>query len=141
MSQKTYLTILKWGVYFSLLSVLLTFKNLLFPYITSKQIYFNILIEILLVFWFAFIIKYPSYKPKKSWISIGLISFFTAIFLSCLISVDFNLSFWGDVERMLGFFHLLHFLGLYFIIITVMRTWPDWRNLFLVSVLTATVVS
>ncbi len=140
MSQKIYLTILKTGVYLSFISVFLVFKNLLFPFITSKQISFNILIEILFVFWLAFIIKYPEYRPKKSWISIGLIGFFAAMLLSCFVTVDFNLSFWGDIERMLGIFHLLHFLIFYFIIITVFRKWEDWRNLFIVSVAAAVIV-
>ncbi|MEA3464086.1 MAG: O-antigen ligase family protein [Patescibacteria group bacterium] len=122
---------------------------MLFPFITSKQIYFNILIEVLFIFWLAFIIKYPEWspfakatedKPKKSWISFGLIGFFIAMILSCFAGVDFNLSFWGDVERMLGVFHLLHFLVFYFIIITVMRTWRDWRNLFIVSITAAVLV-
>jgi len=140
MSQKIYLTILKSGIYLSFISVFLVFKNLLFPFITSKQISFNILIEILFVFWIAFIIKYPEYRPKKSWISIGLIGFFIAMLLSCFVSVDLNLSFWGDIERMLGIFHLLHFLAYYFIIITVFRTWQDWRNLLIASVIAATLV-
>ena len=131
MSQKIYLIILRWGVYLSFLSVLLTHRNFYFPYISTKQIYFNVLIEVLFVFWFAFVIKYPSWRPKKSWVSFGLLAFFAAILLSCFFSVDFNLSFWGDIERMLGFFHLFHFLILYFIIITVMRSWADWRHLFL----------
>ncbi|MCG2701058.1 hypothetical protein L6267_02745, partial [Candidatus Parcubacteria bacterium] len=66
MPQKIYLTILKSGIYLSFISVFLVFKNLLFPFITSKQISFNILIEALFVIWFAFIIKYPEYRPKKS---------------------------------------------------------------------------
>ena len=141
MPQKIYLTILKSGIYLSFVSVFLVFKNLLFPFITSKQISFNILIEILFVLWFAFIIKYPEYRPKKSWISFGLIGFFTAMILSCFTTVDFNLSFWGDIERMLGIFHLLHFLAFYFIIITVMRTWRDWKILFIISVICAVFVS
>lgn len=132
MSQKIYLKILKWGVYLSFFSVLLTWRRFYFPYISTKQIYFNILLEILFVFWLAFIVKYPSWRPKKSWISFGLIGFFSALLISCFKSVDFNLSFWGDVERMLGFFPLVHFLVLYFIIITVMRSWEDWRDLFLI---------
>ncbi|NIA18398.1 MAG: hypothetical protein GWO79_00785, partial [Actinobacteria bacterium] len=115
--------------------------KLLFPYITSKQIYFNILIEILLFFWLALIIQYPEFRPKKSWISIGLVGFFIAITISCFTGVDFNLSFWGDIERMLGVFHLLHFLVFYFIIITIMRSWRDWRNLFIVSITAAVFVS
>ena len=126
MPQKIYLTILKSGIYLSFISVFLVFKNLLFPFITSKQISFNILVEILFIFWIAFIVKYPEYRPKKNWISIGLIGFFIAITISCFTGVDFNLSFWGDIERMLGVFHLLHFLAFYFIIITVFRTWQDF---------------
>jgi O-antigen ligase len=132
MSQKIYLKILRWGIYLSFFSVLLTWRRFYFPYISTKQIYFNILLEILFVFWLAFIVKYPSWRPKKSWISFGLIGFFSALLISCFKSVDFNLSFWGDIERMLGFFSLVHFLILYFVIITVMRSWEDWRNLFLV---------
>lgn len=134
MKQKTYLTILKSGIYLSFVCVYFVFKNLLFPYITSKQIPFNIIIEILFVFWLAFIIKYPSYRPKKSFITGGLAAFFALITLSCFTGADFNLSFWGDIERMLGVFHLLHFLTYYLIIVTVFREWKDWRNLFIVSV-------
>jgi O-antigen ligase len=141
MSQKIYLYILKFGVYLSLLTVFFVFKSLLFPYITSKQISFNILIEVLFIFWLALIIKYPQYRPRKFWISYGLIGFFAALFLSCLVSVDFNLSFWGDVERMLGVFHLLHFLAFYFIIITVFREWRDWKFLFIISIIFAVFVS
>ncbi len=140
MPQKIYLTILKSGIYLSFISVFLVFKNLLFPFITSKQISFNILVEILFIFWIAFIVKYPEYRPKKNWISFGLIGFFIAITISCFTGVDFNLSFWGDIERMLGVFHLLHFLAFYFIIITVFRTWQDWRNLFIVSIIAAALV-
>ena len=75
MSEKLYLLILKTGIYASLFSVFLVFKNLLFPFITSKQISFNILIEILFVLWVAFIVKYPSYKPKWSYINFGLGAF------------------------------------------------------------------
>ncbi len=149
MSQKAYLSILKFGIYLVFISFFLVFKSFLFPFITSKQIYFNILIEILFVLWLAFIIKYPEWrpfgkapldktrgrqgKPKKSWISIGLISFFVVMLVSCFTGVDFNLSFWGDVERMLGWFHVVHFLLFYFIIITVMRRWQDWQKLFILS--------
>ncbi|MBI4812712.1 O-antigen ligase family protein [Candidatus Falkowbacteria bacterium] len=141
MSPKTYITILKLGIYLSFLSVFLVFKNLLFPYISSKQIYFNILIEILFVFWLAFIVKYPAYRPRKSWISIGLVGFFVALLVSSFTGVDFNLSFWGDVERMLGVFQLLHFFIFYLIIITAFREPKDWLLLFGVSAASGLTVS
>src|SRR6056297_633757 len=161
MPQKAYLWILRVGIGLSFLSVFFVYTEFLFPYITSKQIYFNVVVEILVVFWLAFIIKYPNWNPFKirtkqgffhkildkinifaylrhrkhpveegaqetvkkyigSGITFGLIAYFLAMLLTSLTSVDFNLSFWGDIERMLGFFHVAHFLFLYFIIITVM---------------------
>lgn len=140
MTLKIYLSILRAGVYLSLLSVFLVFSNLLFPFITSKQIFFNILVEILTVAWLALIIKYPEVRPKKSWISFGLMAFFSALLISSALGVDFNLSFWGDVERMLGWFHIAHFFLLYLIIITVFRQWRDWRNLFIVSLVVSSLV-
>jgi O-antigen ligase len=86
--------------------------------------------EVLLVFWLIFIIKYPAYRPKKSWITWGILAYFGAILISCFFSVDVNLSVWGNAERMLGLFHLLHFLIFYIILITVMRSKQDWQNFF-----------
>lgn len=141
MSPKTYLRILKGGIVASLLIMLFVFKSLLFPYITSKQLPFNIIMELLFALWLVFVMRYPEYRPKKNWISFGLIAYFAAILISCFFSVDFNLSVWGDAERMLGFFHLAHFLIFYFIIITVFRSWKEWKTLLLSLVSVATLIS
>lgn len=139
---KYYLAILKTGVYLTVPTVLLVYNNFLFPYITSKQIYFNILIEILLIFYITLIVQYPQYRPNKNnYITLGWIAFLGVAFLTCFTGVDFNLSFWGDIERMLGVFHVLHFLALYLIIIAVMRSWRDWQILFITSIFTAFLVS
>ncbi|MFA5360318.1 MAG: O-antigen ligase family protein, partial [Patescibacteria group bacterium] len=140
MPLKVYFNILKTGIYLSFLSVFLIFTNLLFPYITSKQLYFNILVEILIIFWLSLIIKYPEVRPKKSLITFGLAAFLGALFVSSVFGVDFNLSFWGDIERMLGLFHVAHFFLFYLILITVFRKPNDWRNLFIVSISAAVLV-
>ncbi|MFA5644402.1 MAG: O-antigen ligase family protein [Patescibacteria group bacterium] len=129
MSQKAYLDILKGGILVSFVTLFFVFSSLLFPFISSKQIFFNIIIEILFVFWLFFIFKFPKYLPKVSLLSGGLIVYFVFIALSLVVSVDFNLSFWGDVERMLGYFHLLHFLIFYFLIITAFRSKKDFHLL------------
>ena len=69
----------------------------------------------MLAVWLVFIMRYPEYRPKRSYISWGLIAYFVAILASIAVSYDPALSFWGDAERMLGLFHLLHFLIFYFI--------------------------
>lgn len=134
MNQKMYLTILRVGVYCSLIPIFFVFKNLLFPFITSKQLPFNIIVEVLFAIWVGFIIKYPEYRPKMSWITLSLGGFMAAMTISSITGVDFNLSFWGDVERMLGVFHIIHFFLLYLIMITVFREWKEWKTLFILSV-------
>ncbi|MFA7088155.1 MAG: O-antigen ligase family protein [Patescibacteria group bacterium] len=141
MPKKIYLRLLQGGLIASLLIVFAVFADMLFPFITPKQLIFNILMEVLFAFWLIFILRYPEYRPKRSYITYGLIAYFLAILASCAVSVDINLSFWGDAERMLGFFHLFHFFIFYLILISVFRSWKEWQALLLSSVLVATVVS
>lgn len=141
MSEKKYLWILRIGVFASLISLFFVFSKLLFPFVTSKQLFFNILIEVLLVFYLVFIIKYPKYRPERSFVNFGLLAYFLAIIFSLFVSVDFNLSFWGDLERLLGLFHLLHFLALYFIVISVFRTKKDYYWLFNAMILACLVIA
>ncbi len=141
MTSKFYLRILQIGVIASLLTVFFVFSDLLFPYITSKQLSFNVLTEFLLVIWAIFIWKFPAYRPKKSLMTWGLIAFLVAILWSCTYSVDPVLSFWGDAERMLGVFHVLHFFFLYLVLITAFRSYKDWQILFGSSIIIATIVS
>ncbi len=149
MSKKLYLQILQIGSYLSLISIFLFYSGFLFPFITTKQIYFNILIEILTIFWISFILKYPDSNPfrnlkskkKANFITLSLLAYCAVLVLSCFFSVDFNLSFWGDIERMLGVFHVLHFLVFYLILITAFREWKDWRKLFVFSIIFASFVA
>lgn len=139
MSQKLYLNLIKIGVYASLFVVFFVFKGLLFPYITSKQFVFNIIIEILAVLCLGLVIKYPEMRPKKSYVTWGLVAFIGALLASCFVTVDLNLSFWGDVERMLGIYPILHFFALYLVLITAFREELDWKILFNLSVAIAVI--
>jgi O-antigen ligase len=141
MPSQVYRRILQGGLVASLLIVFLVFQDVLFPYITSKQLTFNILMEVLLAIWLVYIWRYPTERPKKSLITAGLVAFLVAILVSCFVSVDLNLSFWGDAERMLGLFHILHFFIFYLILVTVFRSWSDWQILLGVSIVAATLIS
>ncbi len=141
MSEKNYLSVLKGGVFASFVILFFVFGSLLFPYISSKQLPFNILIEVLFLFWVFFVIKYPKYLPKKSYLTGGLLIYFFTILMSLAVSTDYNLTFWGDVERMLGLFHLLHFLLFYFIIITAFRSKKDYFYLLNAVIISSVLVS
>lgn len=141
MSDKSYLTILKGGILASFVMLLFVFSSFLFPFITSKQLPFNILMEVLLAVYIIFLIQYPKYSPKKSHISFAVLAYFITVIISLFVSVDFNLSFWGDIERMLGFFHLLHFFIFYIITISVFKSKQDFKLLFNILISSALLVA
>lgn len=141
MNKKLYLRLLQGGLVSSFIVVFFIFSNLLFPYITSKQLVFNLLIEFLLIPWLVFIWKYQEYRPRRSLITWGLVAFFSLVLISCFISVDPALSFWGNAERMLGFFHIFHFFLFYLMIISLFKSWEEWRILFGTSILAAFIMS
>ena len=141
MNEKTYLRLIQFGLIASLFIVFFVFKALLFPYITSKQFAFNILIELLFALWLVFVLKFPKYRPKKNLITYGLVAYFIAILMSVVVSVDPALSLWGDAERMLGFFHVFHFFLFFLMLISTFRSWKDYKALFLTSIIVATAVS
>lgn len=137
MTAKTYKQILQVGIFLSLGVIFLVFSKLLFPFITSKQISFNILMELMFPIWLVLIWKYPQFRPFKSLVSYGLVAYLLVILISCFTGVDFNLSFWGDAERMLGLFHITHFFLFYLYLITAFRDRKDWDILFILSVFLA----
>lgn len=139
MSAKTYKQILQAGLFLSLGVIFLVSSKMLFPYITSKQISFNILMELLFPIWLVLAWKFPKYRPYKSYVTYGLIAYLLVILVSSFTGIDFNLSFWGDSERMLGFFHILHFFLFYLYLITAFRDRKDWDVLLSISVALALV--
>lgn len=141
MKAKNYLRLLQTGVLFSVFIVLFVFRTYLFPYISSKQIIFNVLVEFLAAFTLIFVIKYREYRPKLDVLIYTLVAYFLVILVSAFTGVDFNLSFWGDIERMLGFFHIFHFFLYFLVIIVAFRSWPDYRRLFQASLFASVIVS
>jgi O-antigen ligase len=141
MKKTTLEWILKIGVVASWLSFFIVSKSLYFPYVTGKQLYFNILVEILFGVWLYLIFKYPKTQPKRSLITISFFIWLAVMLVSSIFGVDFNLSFWGDAERMLGWFSLAHYFILYLIIITVFRTKDDWSWLLNSSIVVAVILA
>jgi O-antigen ligase len=110
--------------------------NLFFPYITGKAIYFRILIEIAFALTLILILKNINYLPKKHeyifWSAILLI-------LINLILIPFSLrpylSFWGNAERMEGFWGLFHFILWFLVLYIIFRIDPEFKKTIFYSLL------
>ena len=133
--------IIKGGLYLSLITPLLMFSSLLYPFVTSKVFFFRILIEILAGLYFYLALKYKEFRPKFSLLLAGLLFFSTVLLISGFFGVDWNLSFWGDLERMGGIFSWLHFVAYFIILVAVFKNEKDWQWLIIFSVIVSAIVT
>ncbi|MEO5928013.1 MAG: O-antigen ligase family protein [Patescibacteria group bacterium] len=118
------------GIYGGLLLPAVFIPVVIFPFVFSKLIIFQILIGITFPAYVALAWAEPKYRPKSSILYLAIIAYFLAMAASVVFSVDIARSWWGNQERMNGLFTLLHFLVWLTMTIGVIKTWTQWRRLF-----------
>ncbi len=107
--------------------------SLFFPFITGKNFFFRILVEILLGLWLILAIYNKRYKPRGSWILISIIAFVFIATLSSFFGENVYRSLWSNYERMEGLITYLHLLAYFFILVDVFKTEKLWKRFFNVS--------
>jgi len=131
MSQKTskYLHwALKVVLYLILLTPVLLSSKYLFPFITTKTMYFRLMVELAIVLYVALAMLVPKFRPKMTKLSWAIVIFGIIIFLTGLTGVDFYKTFWGTIERGEGFLTILHLI-IYFLILTwTFKSKKEWLN-------------
>ena len=127
----TALLALAWlGIYGSLLMPMVYAPRLVvFPFIFAKLLYLQILLAFTLPAWLVLAWQDPRYRPRRSWLLGALLVYFAAIGVSTLLSIDRERSFWGNQERMSGYFQLVHYLAWLVMTTSVVRGWPALRRL------------
>ena len=132
--------IIKFGILLSLFTPLVISNSTFYPYIFGKAIFFQILIEILLIFYLILIIQKPEFQPKATPLNIALLIYFLVLVLTTLTSLDPIRSFWSTQERMTGTFNLLHFGAFFLIIGNLFKSKKDWFWLLRTSLLVSALV-
>lgn len=117
------------GIYGGLLMPLAFFPVVIFPFVFSKLIAFQILIGLTFPAYLALMWMEPKYRPPKSALYTAIFAYFGAVLLSVIFSVDPSRSWWGNQERMNGLYTLLHFLAWLTMTIGVLKTWDQWKKL------------
>lgn len=132
--SKTYVKILRGGIFISLFLPLVIFSQYLSPFHFGKMIVFRILVELMAVFYILLILIDKRYRPRWTCLLISF-SIFTFLYIfSGIVGVDFYQSLWGTLERMGGIFSFVHF-WVYFVILTsIIKTKEDWHKILKISV-------
>ncbi len=108
----------------------LVFNEMFFPFITGKNFFFRILVEVLLGSWAVLALLNREYLPKRSLLLGITVAFVAIIGLADFFGVEPFKSFWSNFERMEGFVGLLHVFGYFFLVVSFLHTEKLWTRFF-----------
>jgi O-antigen ligase/tetratricopeptide (TPR) repeat protein len=130
MQRKTVLLWLKglsWvGIYGGLLLPMVFLPIVIFPFVFSKLIAFQILVGLTFPAYLLLAWMEPAYRPSRHLLYGAIGAYFLALLLSVLFAVDPARAWWGNQERMNGLFTLLHFFAWLTMTIGLVRTERQW---------------
>lgn len=110
------------------LTPLVFWHGVFFPFTFTKTILFYTLVELACVLWIPFALTSPTYRLRMSGIGISVILFFGVLVLASATGVNWSHSLWSDIERMMGLFTFFH-LVLFFLMISSFVRDSNYRNL------------
>lgn len=105
---------------------LLVSTSLFFPFISGKGLVFRVIIEIVFACWLILALRDKTYWPKKSYLLYSILALIVVTGLATLFSLNPYRSFWSNYERMMGLVSLLHLLGYFLVLISVLKQKVEW---------------
>ncbi len=133
------------GIFILPVTVLIVAESLFFPFITGKNFFFRILVEIIFGLWLILVIYDKIYLPQKSWILYFLSAFLLVLILSTIFGANPYRSFWSNYERMEGLVTFLHLFAYFLILASVLNPPAGgeklWKIFFHISLAISIIVS
>ncbi len=117
------------GIYGGLLMPLMFIPIVIFPFVFSKLVFFQVLIGLTFPAYLALAWMEPQYRPKSHPLYIAIGAYFIALTLSVVFAADPSRAWWGNQERMNGLFTLVHLFLWLTMAVSVLKTWDQWRRL------------
>ncbi len=124
--QQAYIWLIRVGLFVVPFLSLYISASMLFPYITGRNFWFRIVVEILFLLWAGLMVLDKEYRPRKTSLFLAVFGFMAIVFAADLFGVNPYRSFFSNYERMEGYLTILH-LGIYFMVLTsVFKTKKEW---------------
>lgn len=130
--ERTFLWIVKIGLWLIPFLPLYISSSMLFPYITGKNFAFRAIVEAIFALWAALAYMRAEYRPRLTPLVKAVTVFVGIVFLADLFSPHPYRSFFSNYERMEGFMMLGH-LYLYFLMLMSVFRRRDWIVFFHMS--------
>ena len=122
-------TIVLGGLFAVPLLTLYVADGYFFPYITGKNFWFRILVDITVAAWVLLALYDVRYRPRFSWIFVSFSGLLIVMFFANLLGEHRISSFWSNYERMDGYVSLVHTF-LYMVVLgSILKTKEDWGRI------------
>lgn len=122
--------LLKWVMYGALFVIpfvlLVVSGEMFFPYITGKNFYFRIFVELALGSWLLLALLDKAYRPRWSWVLGTIATLVSVMFVANIFGEYAPKSFWSNYERMEGWVTLVHFFAYFVVLGSVLTTEKMW---------------
>ncbi|MAZ56411.1 hypothetical protein CL653_01330 [bacterium] len=126
-SLEKYLQGILYACLFAVLFVpLIVSPELFFPYITGKNIWFRVLVELAVAAWLCLCLIDTKFRPRPSAILTAFLTFLAVMFVANLFGEYAPKSFWSNYERMEGYIMLVH-VALFFLLLGSVLDWKKNR--------------
>lgn len=112
-----------------------------FPFITGKNFWFRIIVDVTVAAWVLLALYDVKYRPRFSWIFSSFSVLLIVMFFANLFGQHPQSSFWSNFERMDGYVSLVHTF-LYMVVLgSVLSTKEHWQRLLNTSLVVALLVA
>ena len=112
-----------------------------FPFITGKNFWFRIIVDVVFAAWVILALYDAKYRPKMSGVLASFGILLVIMFFANLLGKHPQSSFWSNFERMDGYVSLVHTFLYALVLGSVMQTPKQWGYLLKTSVGVATIVA
>jgi O-antigen ligase/tetratricopeptide (TPR) repeat protein len=137
--------VLKWVVFAGLFTVpfltLYVENDNFFPYITGKNFWFRIIVDVVFAAWVVLAMYEVKYRPRVTGIVWSFGALLVVMFFANLFGENPRSSFWSNFERMDGYVSLVHTFLYMFVLGSVLQTKEHWQRLLNTSLFVAFVVA
>lgn len=142
--MRTLEQVLRWiviiGAYLLPFVVFYVASNMFFPFITGKNFYFRIIVEIMAAAWLALALVLPQYRPRRNWVLAAFAAFVFVMAIADALGANPLKSFWSNFERMDGWVTIAHTLTYLVVVVSVLNTENLWRRLIQLSLFISVIV-
>ena len=98
-----------------------------FPYITGKNFWFRIIVDVVFAAWVILAMYEVKYRPKVSGIVWSFGALLVVMFLANIFGLNPEASFWSNFERMDGYVSLVHTFLYMLVLGSVLSTKKHWQ--------------